>query len=431
MSRNIWGLTLALCLCLVGCSENRNVADNADEQAAPEVAARFCHIARIGSLAEMPEDVWDDASVAEEKTAVDDKQKKEPTAPKKKKADGDLTSMESLPASLLVASTEPRVAQDVSDDFLKIVEEAAQETTTDNGIRKNAQKQDELDLVVEQVEEERALEERARQETVGRVASPKAKPANLLRSADASGEEENGVVDSELGVEIIEENDEDGADVDLADRKTDRKTDRKAADRKTDESADAEELDADLAESANGNSDESSDVEDLAENADENREESVDESADEISDESADENENSNSDLDSGKTDRLNAQTTLRMEEELERQAEEFLRLVKNVPDDLRKELKERNFRNVSFRIIRIPGSFISGKTISEYYVVRTMDYVGSNLSEDFQRLSHSPEYSRWMNEMGRFLDIITLDKSIHDIWLEAPEFWNSEKDID
>ncbi|MBE6427483.1 MAG: hypothetical protein E7028_02680 [Planctomycetaceae bacterium] len=409
MPRTLLGWTLLLCCCLTGCVENQDNLENTEEQTLPEVTARFCHIARIGSLAEMPENVWDALSVSGKENAEPSSKETESSkkstpekSSKNSQNEDDLAANHSLSHGLLSLSASSAVGEEVSDDFLKIVQEAAKETTTDSGIRQSSQKKEELDLVVEMVEEDQEQEEAIRKAAQEREKSdtPKnSKPANLLRDSDGKkkkNEPENDSMNEELGIEIIEEEELSDEAENFED--TDSSTTGSDADESEESSIDSG-SNADLSDDSDADADSETNV-----------------------------GENS-AKVDAQKLDQLNAQAVLRMEDELERQAEEFLEILKNVPEEVRKELHEHHFRNLSFRMIRIPGSILSGKTISEYYVIRSMDYVGSNLSEDFQHLAHSPEYTRWMSEMGQFLDIMTLDKSTHDIWLEAPEFWNSEKD--
>lgn len=355
MNRIFWGVCLSLLVSLTGCDQLKSTIDKAAAEkpaASPDVTARFCHVARIGNLAEIPDEVWGGSS--------SDLQAKK--------------DVWKVPAAE-IAEIQPAAAQEVDENFLKIVESAAQETTTDEGIKARNKKENELDLAIEMVEEEQRQEEEIQEalqqeEAEGKKApNQTAKPANLLKTrkeTDTKGDEEEILMDSDdLG---IEETPEDSAE-----------EDEDTEDADAEEDAETEETEGESAEKA----DEKTEAE-------------------------------------------KNSDTAL-LEAEIDRQAEEFSELLKKIPDEVSEELKKANFRNLSFRMVKIPGSLIFGKTAPEYYVIRTMEYTGSSLSQDFQALAHSPNYSKWMNSLGKYLDIMPLDKNNHEYWAEAPEFWNSE----
>ena len=95
--------------------------------------------------------------------------------------------------------------------------------------------------------------------------------------------------------------------------------------------------------------------------------------------------------------------------------------------EEIREEVRKNNFQNLSFRVVKLPGSLLFGKTASEYYVIRTMEYTGSALSHDYQALHLSSAYMKWMESLEKYLDTMALDENNHEIWVEAPEYWNSE----
>ncbi len=377
---------LGMCLGLSGCQELQNsVADEMTEETSSEVTARFCHIARIGSLMSMPEDVWDtpksevnkaegenadtentenqaesdskmEAEVDSEKDSEKDskvrKKKGSLKKEKNKKVKDDIDSafddeadeeVDELDMSsieeLQEATISQAVAEEVDADFLAIVESAAAEASTDAGIRASNQKEEELNLAIEMVQEDQAAEEESDTDEM-----------------EMDDSEENSTT-----MEILEVEED------------------------SEESEDANVETTEVAE-------ESEEVKSVK----------------------------------PAKTPSEERQMTAQMEEELERQAEACLKLLENTPKEVREEIKKANFQNVSYRLVKIPGSLIFGKTAPEYYLIRTMEYTGSSLTKDYQTLILSKNFSKWIQEQEKYLDIITLDEHHHEFWVEAPEFWNS-----
>lgn len=356
MYRFLFIALLGACLSLTGCKELQNPADfeTDSENASREVTARFCHIARIGSLAAMSDDVWDS---------------------QKENTQGGSIEMSILEPQRVTDFQEAPIAtavgQEVSDDFMAIIQSVAKESATDEGIRATNRDEQELDLAIEMVEEEQ-LEDAEIAAEVAKEARQKASGAKSAKIAEDVEDEEDvediDVEDAEEieveeatdivnGMEIIEDDDE-------SDAKSDAESDAESDDEEeTPSRAQAEER-----------------------------------------------------------------QATEKLEKELERQAEAYLEVLKNIPEAVLKEIESAGFQNLSYRMVKVPGSLILGKTAPEYYIIRTMEYVGTNRSKDYQILLISRNFSTWMREQEKYLDILTLDEDHHEFWVEAPEFWNSSK---
>ncbi len=338
MYRILFIALLGICLGVCGCQELRNPATvETMEEETPEVVARFCHIARIGSLAEMPEDVCDGP-----KTNKDGEQEVETL---------DFSSVKKLQE----APISQAVANEVGADILAIVESTAAEISTDKGIRASNRKEEELDLAIEMVQEEQAAEAELQEKMAKMKISEEDFDEEKAEETKKEGEKSTTM-------EILEV---------------------------------AEEEDSEKSE---GNT------------------------------ESGEEEGLSFEDAKTVKMSYDERHMTAQMEAELERQAEACLELLKNTPNEVREEIKKANFQNVSYRLVKVPGSLIFGKTAPEYYLIRTMEYTGMNLTKDYQTLILSKNFSSWIQDQERYLDIITLDERHHEFWVEAPEFWNSSE---
>ena len=362
MSKVFRGLALLALVMLAGCDELKDLTQNTEtetEGAPAVVNARVCHIARIGSLANLSEDIC-------------------------------------------------HVGENVDDDVLKIVESAVEEAASNGGIQaaRTGEEADDLEFAVEIVDEDAAPSARKKRE--GNV-----RAQNGGRMLVDSDEAEN-LEDAEEAEEVedVEEAEyiEDAEDAE----------DAKGAE-------DGEEM----MEIAVGPA-----VEEEAEDAEETEELGELDALEETdSEEIAGSEDELGGEMKAGvsETDELepvgNDRDAMeeRLEDEVESQAEEFVALLKNVPDEIREEVRKHNFQNLSFRVVKLPGSLIFGKTAPEYYVIRTMEYTGSALSHDYQALHLSPSYMKWQESLEKYLDTMALDENNHEIWVEAPEYWNSE----
>lgn len=381
MHRFLLLAVLGLCVSLAGCQELQNSSEK-DAAAGPseEVTARFCSMARIGSLAEMPDDIWE-VPDAKEQAFLND----------------------SDVPGLMAVSVSKAVAEEVDPDFLAIVQSAANETTTDEAIRSENQKKDGMDLAIEMVDEKPA-------ETAEKDGKAAASEKN-----GKSGENKKSVKSGKSAKSAKLANDE----AETPDSSQEAPEGEAEAAAGSDEEMEVIHLTGEKPENAESSEEtevESEDEEPVAESSEETPAETSGES--DVTGESAKEKAESEA---------VN-QDFARIEEEVDRQAEAVHDLIKNAPEGVRDEIRKANFRNVSFRIMKLPGSFLYGKTTSDYYVIRSMEYVGSDLSRDVRTLSLSPKYSEWMKDLEKYLDIITLDDFHHEYWVEVPEFWNSEE---
>lgn len=421
MYRILFATLMGVCLGLTGCQELQNSAtDEGTAEEAQEVTARFCHIARIGSLAEMPDDVWDspktDASTetnseeAEEETGKDsgkDSGKKTKTDKKKEAGKGRKADLEAKLdtdsednaeevelemndeelgltsiSDLEEATISQAVADEVDADFLAIVESAAAEASTDEGIQASNKKEEELELAIELVHEEQTAETEMQEK--------------MAKMKDF--EDDSEVVSDAKKVKRAKNTDDDSTTMEILEVEEDE-------DDGTDNANDADSVDGEML--VEGGFEDAENLEDA-----------------EIS-EMAESSESSKT-VKKAKSVTEERQMSAQMEAELERQAEACLELLKNTPKEVREEIKKANFQNVSYRLVKIPGSLIFGKTAPEYYLIRTMEYTGINLAKDYQTLILSPKFSKWIQEQEKYLDIITLDERHHEFWVEVPEFWNS-----
>lgn len=377
MSKMFRGIALLVLVMLTGCEELKNLTQKTEsetETAPAVVSARICHIARIGSLANLSEDIWDadSGSKTEEAETV-------------------------MPLSKLMSSEiSGHVGQEVDDDFMKIVESAAQEAVAKEGLQgAGAEKAaDELDLAVEIVEEEtpnNAVSRKKRDENVrakngGRMliesddAEEETSEKNAPKTADDAGDIEDAVPAEE----------EEMMEISVGPAVPEEETEEEPA----------EDADEDAEEDADALSASETDMETAGKDTEDPAAEEPAEDRDEMEE---------------------------RLEKEISSQAEEFVELLKKVPEEIREEVRKNNFQNLSFRVVKLPGSLLFGKTASEYYVIRTMEYTGSALSHDYQALHLSSAYMKWMESLEKYLDTMALDENNHEIWVEAPEYWNSE----
>jgi len=351
-------LTLSLLLAaalLVGCEETTT---ETTEETSAEVTARLCHIARIGNLAEIPDELWED---------------------EKKSESSELPADLDLSGKMKEAPIAKAVGEEVDPDILAIVESAAKESTNPAEIKKAKEKKEELDLAIEMVNE--------KQEMDSEVENSLQKDAKAASQAKENEEEEDE--DEEVAIAMDDE---------------------KAV----------KETEASETENEVNSADES-----------ETEEETAQESVSEEETEEAPE-ENATENKDSEKTTPETKKTTDaksgEFEEEVERQAEEFLEILKNTPKEVREELKKANFQNVTYRLVKVPTQLLQ-EIPEECFIIRTMEYTGSNLSHDFQILNLSPNYSAWLQKQEKYLEIMTLDSLHHETWVEVPEFWNSSNE--
>lgn len=332
---------------LVGCEEKET---ETGDEAQAVVTARLCHIARIGNLAEFPDELWEN-----------DKKTDSTELPEGLDFSG---KMKDAPIS-------KAVGEEVDPDILAIVESAARESSSDEGIQKAKEKEKELDLAIEMVEEAQKTESEVEDLF-------KKKGKNNKESAENDEGDEN----EEVAISMGDENEEVTLDVkDSGPVKKKSKSDKKGkAEVKVEPE---EEQDSEIAE------------------------------------------EKTELEPDTKKT--VEPKTGA-VEEELERQAEEFLKILRNTPEEVREEMKKANFQNVSYRLVKVPGLIIH-ENMQECLIIRTMEYTGDNLARDYQMLNLSRNYSSWLMEQEKYLEIMTLDSLHHEAWVEAPEFWNSDKE--
>lgn len=332
---------------LVGCEEKQT---ETEDEAQVEVTARLCHIARVGNLAEIPDELWES--------------EKKPESTELPEGLDFSGKMEEVPVS-------KAVGDEVDPDILAIVESAARESTSEEGIQKAQEKEKELDLAIEMVEES--------QKTDSEVEEMFQKSG---QETNDSAENAEGDENEEVAISMGDEQDASGQNVK---KNTSGKKKTKTG-QKTKNKTDVEEG-----------------TESPEENAD----------------------EKTKADPYAGKQAGVKAGA---IEEEMERQAEEFLKVLQNTPDEVREELKKANFRNVTYRLVKIPGVIIQ-ENVKECLIVRTMEYTGTNLARDYQMLNLSKNYSSWLMEQEKYLEIMTLDSLHHETWVEVPEFWNSTEE--
>ncbi|MBE6425726.1 MAG: hypothetical protein E7029_07055 [Planctomycetaceae bacterium] len=398
MSKVFRGLALLALVMLAGCDELKDLTQNTEtetEGAPAVVNARVCHIARIGSLANLSEDIWDAAPGTQ--TGTPETQE---------------TLDPALPHSTLMSSENfGHVGENVDDDVLKIVESAVEEAASNGGIQAagTGEEADDLEFAVEIVDEDAAPSARKKREGNVRAQNGGRMLVDSDEAENLEDAEEAEEVEDAEGTEDIEDAEE-----------TEDAEDAKGAE-------DGEEM----MEIAVGPA-----VEEEAEDAEETEELGELDALEETdSEEIAGSEDELGGEMKAGvsETDELepvgNDRDAMeeRLEDEVESQAEEFVALLKNVPDEIREEVRKHNFQNLSFRVVKLPGSLIFGKTAPEYYVIRTMEYTGSALSHDYQALHLSPSYMKWQESLEKYLDTMALDENNHEIWVEAPEYWNSE----
>ncbi len=424
---------LALMCALIfvtGCQKQNENSQKSDSNAPAEVTKRFCYIARIGSLAEIPNEVW---GTTEEPETVPEPE----TTSKNLKNKG----VHSESVTVERPNTSTSVSEELDPEFLAIVESAAKETTTNEGIQAGNQKKDDLDFSIEMVESDDSETPKSVGSKEGADAPNAPSAPNVPAAADADGEEV---------VEISMQNDG------KTDENTAAKKSRKTKKTGTPDSGSSVKTEGETAEAAETATDTATDS--AAETASEDAEdaentqdtETGEMTNDAASDDAASDDETSDDEMSevsegseenadgtsngSGTSVGLEEKMTRdveRLDEELERQAKEYLKIVQDVSDEMSAEIKAAHFQNVSIRVVKLPGSLVLGRTGHEYYVVRTMEYVGSNLSEDFNRLILSPNYVKWIQKQEKYLDLISLDEFNHEYWVEVPEFWvSSAKDV-
>ena len=338
---------------LVGCEENQT---ETTDEAPAEVTARLCHIARIGNLAEIPDEIWEND------------QKPEST---------ELPGGLDFSGKMKEAPVSKAVGDEVDPDILAIVESTARESSSEEGIKKAKEKEEELDLAIEMVEESQKTE--SEMEDLFRKNG---------RKNQNSAEDDEGDENEEIDISMGDENDflesENDEETEAADADPDVKNPASAKKKKkTGKKVKAE-------------------TEEDAENPEEKAEEKTESNAEKPA-----------------------ARKSGAIEDEMNRQAEAFLEVLKNTPEEVRDELKKANFQNVTYRLVKIPGVILQENT-EECLIVRTMEYTGTNLARDFQMLNLSKNYSSWLMEQEKYLEIMTLDSLHHETWVEVPEFWSS-----
>ncbi len=367
-------ISLLAAVILVGCEEKKT---ETSEDASAEVTARLCHIARIGNLAEIPEELWEN-----------DKKPESTELPEGLDFSG---KMKEAPIS-------KAVGEDVDPDILAIVESAAKESSSDEGIQKAKEKEKELDLVIEMVEETRKtdseVEEMFQKKDQADKDSIESDEGDENEEIDISMGEENDAALDDADAEIGE----DDAVQNVKKASSGKKKTQKGQKKKADSEEETEENEMVLEEDA----------------GDEEGTESTEEKTEEKSETESDEKPFG---IKPGA-----------IEDEMERQAEEFLKVLQNTPEEVREELKKANFQNVTYRLVKIPG-VIMQESMKECLIVRTMEYTGTNLARDYQLLNLSKNYSSWIMEQEKYLEIMTLDSLHHETWVEVPEFWSTSEE--
>lgn len=341
---------------LVGCEKKQT---ETTDEAPAEVTARLCHIARIGNLAEIPDELWEN---------------------EKKPESTELPEGLDFSGKMKEAPISKAVGDEIDPDILAIVESTARESSSEEGIQKAQEKEKELDLAIEMVEESQKTESEV--EELFQKNSRKNKKATENDEGDENEEidismgNDNDFVEDE-NAEETKPADEDPDVSDAAGTKKKKKTGKQVK----------------------------PETEEEAENQAEKTEEK------EASD--------------AGKPGIVKSGA---IEGEVNRQAEAFLEVLKNTPEEVREEMKRANFQNVTYRLVKIPGVILQ-ENMDECLIVRTMEYTGSNLAHDYQMLNLSKNYSSWLMEQEKYLEIMTLDSLHHETWVEMPEFWNSSEE--
>ncbi|MBQ6109090.1 MAG: hypothetical protein IJK97_12835 [Thermoguttaceae bacterium] len=333
---------------LVGCEEKQT---ETTDEAPAQVTARLCHIARVGNLAEIPDELWEN---------------------EKKPESAELPEGLDFSGKMEEAPVSKAVGDEIDPDILAIVESTARESSSEEGIQKAQEKEKELDLAIEMVEESQKTE--AEVEELFKKDSKK----NNGSAEDEEGDE-NEEVDISMG-------NDDETSLDVKETAPSKKKTKSGKKTKTEVNTENEEVE---------------EAENLKEETGEKTEPNAEKPA---------------------------ANKSGVIEEEMNRQAEAFLEVLKNTPEEVREEMKKANFQNVTYRLVKIPGVILQ-EGVNECLIVRTMEYTGTNLARDYQMLNLSKTYSSWLMEQEKYLEIMTLDSLHHETWVEVPEFWSSTEE--
>lgn len=378
-------ISLLAAVILAGCKENQT---ETTDEAPAEVTARLCHIARIGNLAEIPEELWEND---------------------RKPESTELPEGLDFSGKLQEAPVAKSVGEEVDPDVLAIVESTARESSTKEGLQKAQEKEDELNLVIEMVEENQKTDSE-----VEEMFQKKGQKAKI--SAEDEGDE-NEEVAIPMG---NEDEDVDGIDEEFGEEDAEQDVKKASSGKKKTKAGQNRNVK-------------------LEEEAEDGIEEGTEEEAEEGTEEDSEEDskEDKVAKKPEGNAEEAKAKAGQEksagmksgvLDEEVERQAEEFLKILKNTPKEVREELKNAHFQNVTYRLVKVPG-VIMQENMRECLIVRTMEYTGTNLARDYQMLNLSKNYSSWLMEQEKYLEIMTLDSLHHETWVEVPEFWNSSEE--